>query len=177
MSHSPERILGCIYTICSIWSNFSFLHNSQLITLPTQSCLVLYSPCANLLHSLIMWLIVSSPSPHNWHTSMLQLLKINMMRGWYAVKSNKPHHLFFLIHQRQGETYMKMKKKFFLNYKTLEKINVSWAVFVSNKISLQSRSIFNSYISVQSAEAVECTDCISAEGWEPPRLQVSWIWH
>ena len=27
--------------------------------LPTQSCLVLYSFCANLLHSLIMWLIVS----------------------------------------------------------------------------------------------------------------------
>ena len=37
-----------------VWSNFNFLHNSQLIILPTQSCLVLYSFCANLLHSLIM---------------------------------------------------------------------------------------------------------------------------
>ena len=37
-----------------IWSNFNFLHNSQWINLPTQSCLVLYSFCANLLHSLIM---------------------------------------------------------------------------------------------------------------------------
>ena len=33
----------------------------------TQSCLVLYSFCANLLHSLIMWLMVSSLSPHNLH--------------------------------------------------------------------------------------------------------------
>ena len=29
----------------------------------TQSCLVLYSFCANLLHSLIMWLMVSALSP------------------------------------------------------------------------------------------------------------------
>ena len=40
------------------WSDFNFLHYSQWITLPTQSCLVLYSFCANLLHSLIMWLII-----------------------------------------------------------------------------------------------------------------------
>ena len=52
-----------------VWSNLDFLHNSQLITLPTQLCQVLYSFCANLLHSLIMWLIISSLSPHN-----LQLL-------------------------------------------------------------------------------------------------------
>ena len=31
------------------------------------SCVVLYSLCANLLHSLIMWLIVSSISTHNLH--------------------------------------------------------------------------------------------------------------
>ena len=36
-----------------VWSNFSFLHNSQWISLPTKSYLVLYSFCANLLHSLI----------------------------------------------------------------------------------------------------------------------------
>ena len=40
-------------------------HYSQWITLPTQSCLVLYSFCDNLLHLLIMWLIVSSLTPHN----------------------------------------------------------------------------------------------------------------
>ena len=38
-----------------VWSNLNFLHSSQWITLPIQSCLVLYSFCANLLHSLIMW--------------------------------------------------------------------------------------------------------------------------
>ena len=47
-----------------VWSNFNFLHNSQWITLPTQLCLVLYSFCADLLPSLLMWLVVSSLSPH-----------------------------------------------------------------------------------------------------------------
>ena len=44
----------CIY---HLWmrSNLNFLHISQWITLSTQSCLVLYSFCANLLHSPIMW--------------------------------------------------------------------------------------------------------------------------
>ena len=37
-----------------IWSNFNFLHSSQWITFPTQSCLVLYSFRINLLHSLII---------------------------------------------------------------------------------------------------------------------------
>ena len=40
------------------WSNLNFLHISQWITLPTKSSLVLYSFCANLLHSLIMWYII-----------------------------------------------------------------------------------------------------------------------
>ena len=56
----------CIYHLF-VWSNLNFLHTSQWITLPTQSCLVLYSFCANLLHSLIMWLMVSSLSPHSLH--------------------------------------------------------------------------------------------------------------
>ena len=34
----------CIYHLF-VWSNFNFLHNSQWITWPTQSCLVLYSFC------------------------------------------------------------------------------------------------------------------------------------
>ena len=48
----------CIYHLF-VCSNWNFLHISQWIALPTQSCLALYSRCANLLHSLIMWLIVS----------------------------------------------------------------------------------------------------------------------
>ena len=56
----------CIYHMF-VRSNFNFLYISQWITLPTQSCQVLYFFCANLLHSLIMWLMVSSLSPHNLH--------------------------------------------------------------------------------------------------------------
>ena len=37
-----------------IWLNFNFLHISQWITLPTLPCLVLFSFCVYLLHSL-MW--------------------------------------------------------------------------------------------------------------------------
>ena len=48
------------------WSKLNFLHNSQWITLPTQSCLDLLSFCANLLNSL-MGLIVSFLSPDNLH--------------------------------------------------------------------------------------------------------------
>ena len=65
----------CIYYLF-IWSNFNFLHNSQWITFPTQSCLVLYSFWANLLHLLIMWLIVASISPHNLHLLFCSVLFI-----------------------------------------------------------------------------------------------------
>ena len=50
-----------------VWSHLNFLHNSQWNTIPNQSCLVLYSFCANLLHSLIMGWIVLSISPRNVH--------------------------------------------------------------------------------------------------------------
>ena len=56
----------CIYHLF-VWSNLNFLHISLWITLPTQSCLVLYSFCDNLLHSFIMWLMVLSLSSHNLH--------------------------------------------------------------------------------------------------------------
>ena len=56
----------CLYHLF-VWSNFNDLQNSQWITFPTQSCLVLYSFCASLLHSLIMLFIVSSLSPRNLH--------------------------------------------------------------------------------------------------------------
>ena len=55
---------------------FKFLHISQWITLPTQSCTVLYSFCANLLHSLIMSLMVSSLSPHSLHLLFCCVLSI-----------------------------------------------------------------------------------------------------
>ena len=37
----------CIYHLL-VWSNLSYLHISQWITLPTQSCFALYPRCANL---------------------------------------------------------------------------------------------------------------------------------
>ena len=61
-SDSLGRISGCAYTTF-VWSKLNILHNSKWITFPTQSCLVLYSFCVNLQHSLI-WLIVLSLSPH-----------------------------------------------------------------------------------------------------------------
>ena len=65
----------CIYHLL-VWSNINFLHISQWITLPNQSCLALYSFCANLLHSLIMWLIVSSLSLHSLHLLFCCVLSI-----------------------------------------------------------------------------------------------------
>ena len=51
---SKRRGAGlCIYHLFA-WSKLNFLHISQWITLPTQSCLVLYSFCADLQHSLSM---------------------------------------------------------------------------------------------------------------------------
>ena len=65
----------CIYHLW-VWSNLNFLHISQWITLPTQLCLALYSLWANLLHSLIMWLIVLSLSPHSLHLLFCWVLSI-----------------------------------------------------------------------------------------------------
>ena len=57
-------------------SNVNFLHDSRWINLPTKLCLVLNSFCANLLHSLIILLIVSSFSPHNRHLLFCCVLSI-----------------------------------------------------------------------------------------------------
>ena len=59
-----------------VWPNLNFLHNSQWIAFPTQSCLVLYSFCASLLHSFIMGWIVSSLSQHNLHLLFCCFLSI-----------------------------------------------------------------------------------------------------
>ena len=54
MSFSRTATGLCIYHLF-VWSNLNFLHMFERIALPTQLCLILYSFCANLLHSLIMW--------------------------------------------------------------------------------------------------------------------------
>ena len=58
------------------WSNSNFCISPSASPFPTQSCLVLYYFSANLLHSLIMWLIVSSLSPHNLHLLFSCVLSI-----------------------------------------------------------------------------------------------------
>ena len=98
----------CIYHLF-VWSNLNFLHNSQWITLSTPSCLVLYYFCACLLHSLIMWLIVSSLSPHNKHLlfccilSILALIWLVLMALFCAAISTNTisllrFHFFSLVH-------------------------------------------------------------------------------
>ena len=75
----------CIYVYHLVeWSNLNFLHISQWITLPSHSCQVLYSFCANLLHSLMM---VLSPSPHNLLFAILLHLIYSYfhMIGFYGV--------------------------------------------------------------------------------------------
>ena len=75
-SHFLGRIHDCAYTILFVWSNFIFLRISQRITFPIQTCLVLYSFTANLLYSLIMWVIVSFLWPHNLHLLFCYVLPI-----------------------------------------------------------------------------------------------------
>ena len=75
----------CIYHLF-VWLNWNFLHISQWINLPTQSCLVLYSFCANLLHSLIMGLIVSSLSSHSLHLLFCCILSI-LALIWLVLKA------------------------------------------------------------------------------------------
>ena len=59
-----------------VWSNLNLLHISQWITLPTQSSLVLYSLFANLLYSLILWLMASPMWPHSLHLLFCRVLSI-----------------------------------------------------------------------------------------------------
>ena len=73
----------CIYRLF-VWSNWNFLHISLWITLLTQSYLALYSFYANLLHSLIMRLIVSSLSPHSLHLLFCCVLSI-LALIWFVV--------------------------------------------------------------------------------------------
>ena len=73
------RVSGYYIYLLFVWSNFIFLHNSQWITFPNQLRLDLYSFCANLLHLLIMWLIVLSPSLLNLHFLICYVLSVNIV--------------------------------------------------------------------------------------------------
>ena len=75
----------CIYHLL-VWSNVNFLHISQWITLSTQLCLASYSLCANLLHSLILWLMVSSLSLHSLHLLFCWVLS-NLALIWLVLRA------------------------------------------------------------------------------------------
>ena len=109
----------CIYHFF-VWSNLNFLHISQWITLSAQSCLVLYSFCANLLPSFIMWLAVSFLSPHSLHLLFCWVLSIIALiwlvltalfcaairRDSYSSSSYYYYYYYYLLlksfsHQRQ----------------------------------------------------------------------------
>ena len=70
----------CIFHLF-VWSNLNFLYISQWITLPTQSCLVLYFFCTNLLYSFIMCLMVS---PHSLHFPVLLRLIYSRFGYYYC---------------------------------------------------------------------------------------------
>ena len=73
VSFSTTDSVLCIYHLF-LWSKLNFLHNSQWITLPTQSCLVLYSICANLPYSFIMRLIALSITTYPISAVLLRLI-------------------------------------------------------------------------------------------------------
>ena len=65
-----------------VWSNLNFLHSFQRITLPTQSCLVLHSFCANLLHSccfVASYLFLLWYDCFLWHCFVLLLEEIQFL--------------------------------------------------------------------------------------------------
>ena len=80
--YSQGQMLNCAYT--------NFLHNSQWITQPTQTCLFLYSFCANLLHSLI---IINLHLPFSCVLSILILIWLVLMELFGA--AIKRDSLFF----------------------------------------------------------------------------------
>ena len=60
------------------------MRNSLWITLPTQSCLTLYSFGVYLLHLPIMWLMILSLSPHNLHLLFCFALSIFTFGEFFA---------------------------------------------------------------------------------------------
>ena len=75
VTFSRTDVGQCIYHLF-VRSNRNFLYNSQWIPFPTLSCLDLCPFLANLLHSVITWLIVSFQSSHNLNLRFCCILSI-----------------------------------------------------------------------------------------------------
>ena len=80
-SYSPRQILSCAYTTC-LYGWFSDFYTTKWFTFPIRSSIILYSFCANLLLSLIMWLIISSLSSHKLHLQFCSVLSIFAQHTW-----------------------------------------------------------------------------------------------
>ena len=125
----------CIYHLL-VRSNLNFLHISQWITLSTQLCLVLYSFCANLLHSL-MWLIVSSLPPHSLYLlfccvlSILALILLVLLALFYAATRRDSLLLLLLL----------------LLIRVFH-ISVSWWSFTGDWVSASLLSVGHGYLSM-----------------------------
>ena len=95
-----EKCQSYLYNLL-VWSNLNVLHNSQWNTLPSQKCVILYKFCANLLHSLINWRIVSSLSPLNLHLmfsrilSILALIWLVLIAFWASIRKDSVSLLRF----------------------------------------------------------------------------------
>ena len=135
----------CIYNLL-VWSNLNFLHISQWITLQTQLCLALYSFSANLLRSLIMWLIVSSLSPHSLHLLFCCVLSIPIFIWLVSIESFS--HLRLLFHRSLSDSKPPQVSRTFLSI--LAKLNNTVVRMVSTRplISKSFSSGTNSLVTV-----------------------------
>ena len=138
----------CIYHLF-VWSNLNFLHISQCIILPTQSCLVIYSFCANLLHSLIMWLIVSSLSQHNWHLlfccvlSILALIWLVLMALFCAaIRRDSVSLLKFPLIRFLQDSFVSSGFLVLLRYS----LNVVFHLHLFDGVSLQDAQVFVGFV-------------------------------
>ena len=109
----------CIYhlLVCSI---LNFLSISQWITLPIQSCLILFSLCANLLHLLIIWLVVSSLSPHSLHLLFCRVLFI-LTLIWFVLMALSYAGYYYYY--------------YYYYYLRVFHINVSWWSFTGDCVT------------------------------------------
>ena len=138
----------CIYHLF-VWSNLNFLHISQCITFPTQSCLALYSFYSNLLHSLIMWLLVSSLSPHSLNLLFCCVLSIFALI-WLVLMA-----LFCAAIRRDSVSLLKFPFVLLHLVRVFLYPSVSWQSFngvwvtASNLISSEPFSIFRPISTMQ----------------------------
>ena len=106
-----SRIMGmehfvCLNLLIRFWFvpipfgdmvKFQFLAQFLWIAFSTQSCLVLYFICSNLLYLLITWFIVSSLSTQNQHLQLFCVLSIFTFDWWRFMVTFHLWRFFFLL--------------------------------------------------------------------------------